>query len=67
MDKILIGRKEEYKRLDKCMRELTSWNRIKETYNHIHILFSMILMITPKKSPKKIWMANKLLMVELLL
>lgn len=33
MDKILIGRKEEYKRLDKCMRELTSWDRIKETVN----------------------------------
>ena len=24
MDKIIIGRKDEYKRLDKCMRELTS-------------------------------------------
>ena len=24
MDKIVIGRKEEYKRLDKCMREFTS-------------------------------------------
>ena len=24
MDKIIIGRKEEYQRLDKCMRELTS-------------------------------------------